>query len=266
MKVIYAGFSKCGTKSMAAALRQLGYRVCDFLDNYESLRDAWTKVFSGEATAEDFFEMFKDFDAVTDVPGVYFWEEIHRAFPEAKVVFCTRRTEDEWYKSFVKQIHSSDSFIEKLIPRLSPTYHRFNGWMETMLATVFRKPSLTTLFSTVHINELRCRMIYRRHNVSVLKNVPADKLLVFNFADGWQPLCEFLQVAVPGTPFPHKNKNANLKNELESPVISRINQEVIGAMVLIAGVSSFTGYKLYCNRVSASAAVAVVFDKLNQLH
>ena len=37
MKVIYAGYSKCGTKTMRAALTELGYEVYDFMENYELL-------------------------------------------------------------------------------------------------------------------------------------------------------------------------------------------------------------------------------------
>ena len=29
--------------------------------------------------------MYKDVDAVVDAPAFYFWEEIHKAFPDAKV-------------------------------------------------------------------------------------------------------------------------------------------------------------------------------------
>ncbi len=32
--------------------------------------------------------------------------------------------------------------------------------------------------------------------------IPADRLLVFNVAEGWDPLCQFLEVPVPDTPFP----------------------------------------------------------------
>ena len=39
--------------------------------------------------------------------------------------------------------------------------------------------------------------IYHRHNEWVRKMVPKDRLLEFNPADGWDPLCEFLGVPVP---------------------------------------------------------------------
>ena len=85
MKVIFAGSSKCGTKTMAEALRILGYNVYDFMENYEYLGDRWIKIFKEGGTKEDFYEMYKDVDAVTDMPAFFFWNQILEAFPDAKV-------------------------------------------------------------------------------------------------------------------------------------------------------------------------------------
>ena len=34
---------------------------------------------------------------------------------------------------------------------------------------------------------------------------PAERLLVFNVAEGWEPLCRFLEKPVPATPFPRSH-------------------------------------------------------------
>ena len=39
----------------------------------------------------------------------------------------------------------------------------------------------------------------------VKETVSAKKLLVFNVKQGWKPLCDFLGVPVPDTPFPRVN-------------------------------------------------------------
>lgn len=39
--------------------------------------------------------------------------------------------------------------------------------------------------------------IYHRHNEWVRKIVPKDRLLEFNPAQGWEPLCDFLGVPAP---------------------------------------------------------------------
>ena len=85
MKVIVAGFSKTGTKSMCAALKELGYKVYDHEEHFRFLGDKWTKILEEGGTTDDFRQMYEGVDAVTDVPAFYFWQEIHKAYPNAKV-------------------------------------------------------------------------------------------------------------------------------------------------------------------------------------
>ena len=85
MKVIVAGCSKTGTKSMNAALTELGYKVYDNMEHIMYHCDDWIKIFEGKGRIEDFKRMYKDVDAIVDVPAFLYWYEIHQAFPEAKV-------------------------------------------------------------------------------------------------------------------------------------------------------------------------------------
>ena len=41
---------------------------------------------------------------------------------------------------------------------------------------------------------------FDRHNAAVQAYVPADRLLVWRPQDGWEPLCEFLELPVPAAP------------------------------------------------------------------
>lgn len=56
--------------------------------------------------------------------------------------------------------------------------------------------------------------IMARHNDEVKATVPADRLLVWPVADGWEPLCQFLGVPVPVQPFPHVNDGAMIENRV----------------------------------------------------
>ena len=54
--------------------------------------------------------------------------------------------------------------------------------------------------------------VFNRHNEQVRRDVPADRLLVYEVSQGWGPLCEFLGVPVPdGKPFPHLNDAAEFR-------------------------------------------------------
>ena len=69
MKVIVAGFPKTGTKSINAALTELGYNVYDYLEHYLYHYDEWKKNFNGDGTIDDFRNMYKDVDAIVDIPA-----------------------------------------------------------------------------------------------------------------------------------------------------------------------------------------------------
>ena len=85
MKIIVAGHQKTGTKTLNEALTALGYNVYDFIENFFFLADEWKQIFNEGASDELFQKMYKDVDAVCDLPCFIFWEEIHKAFPDAKV-------------------------------------------------------------------------------------------------------------------------------------------------------------------------------------
>ena len=46
---------------------------------------------------------------------------------------------------------------------------------------------------------------YRRRSEQVRAAIPPERLLVFDVAEGWSPLCTFLNVATPNEPFPRVN-------------------------------------------------------------
>ena len=89
MKIILAGMPKTGTKSIKEALTMLGYSVFDAEENFENYYDEWTKIMTIGGKVEDFKQMYSDIDATCDVPACYYWEEMHKAFPDAKVRVST---------------------------------------------------------------------------------------------------------------------------------------------------------------------------------
>ena len=65
---------------------------------------------------------------------------------------------------------------------------------------------------------------YERWNQEVEDTVPSERLLVWDPKEGWEPLCEFLEVPVPETPLPHVNDTENFqKNLIMGPAVGAIN-------------------------------------------
>nr|XP_039263590.1 uncharacterized protein LOC120339504 isoform X2 [Styela clava] len=111
MKIICAGLQKTGTKSIAEALRILGYDVHDAFEQLLYDRELWDKIVANTVTTEDYQRILRDVDAVIDWPAVAVWEQIMEAFPDAKVILTIRSNEDEWYGSMKNQCKVTNNYV-----------------------------------------------------------------------------------------------------------------------------------------------------------
>jgi len=151
----------------------------------------WKAVAGGEKV--DWNDVFEGYTSQMDWPGAHVWHETSVAFPDAKVIH-TERPEDAWWNSFNGTI----------------------GKFFAVYSDLEIPPHITDIFSTMHhwvINETfgdftdrdSAIAAYRLNNEKVRHTIPADRLLVFHVADGWDPLCRFLELPVPDTAFPHSH-------------------------------------------------------------
>jgi hypothetical protein len=125
---------------------------------------------------------------MVDHPGCAYWRELMDHYPDAKVLH-TVRDPDRWFDSTQATIFSPNSPAEA-VPE---------GPMRTFFGQLY-----AWYGGDLHD---RAFMIdfFRRHTEEVVASVPKDRLLVFEVKDGWGPLCAFLGVPVPETPFPREN-------------------------------------------------------------
>ncbi|WP_397541880.1 sulfotransferase [Roseovarius salis] len=199
LEVISSGFGRTGTKSLKAALERLGYGPChhmhEVMDNPHQVAH-WQTVAAGGSV--DWAEVFEGYRSQVDWPGAHVWRDLAAAFPRAKVVH-TVRPEQKWWASF-------DRTIGKLMARYEelpvPPHIR------DMLAAWNRLAGEQT-FGGVLDNRDMALAAYRRRAEEVRAELPADRLLVFDVAEGWEPLCAFLGVDVPDESFPHHNLRAD---------------------------------------------------------
>ena len=77
------------------------------------------------------------------------------------------------------------------------------------------------------------------------QSAPKDKLLVFKCSEGWEPLCKFLGVPIPNSPFPHRNIRGSIVNEIDDdPAVKMVMREVYRTIFIIV---STTGILAYCS-------------------
>jgi hypothetical protein len=64
------------------------------------------------------------------------------------------------------------------------------------------------MFKGMHWDRKFAISVYETHVETVVDLVPEENLLRYWIAEGWEPLCRFLDVEVPSQPFPHHNKRS----------------------------------------------------------
>jgi len=243
MKVICPGIGKTGTKSITKALRQLGFTVFDWEEQIFDFLDDWFDVFKN-GSKPDVKRIYQNADAVVDIPGAFFWEEILEAFPDCKVIL-SERDEDSWVKSVANQIKTIEAVKSRTMALLSPTmrkmYYIVDSYIEAILGT--RNTKSTCVF----------RKRYRIHNHRVKSIVSPDKLLVYNVQQGWKPLCDFLGCEVPTVAFPHENVKGEIAKMSLS--VTRFGRQVksemhrkafVAVSALVVIVATFLAIYYYC--------------------
>ncbi len=199
LKVIGAGLGRTGTMSLKLALEQLGIGRCHhmvevFADPAQA--PLWVEAANGRP---DWEAIFAGFSAVVDYPGCAHWRELSVQYPDAKIILSLRDP-DKWFDSVSTTIFSPASRSRML-----------GGPMEEFfMGNIFRS-------FIDHVDD-RAYMTawFRRWNEAVIAEAPPERLLVFEAAQGWEPLCAFLGLPVPVAPYPRVNTREEMQARMAS--------------------------------------------------
>jgi hypothetical protein len=200
IRVVGAGFGRTGTLSLKAALEKLGFDKCyhmmEVFQNPGHI-DLWRALGRGEAV--DWDALFAGYQASVDWPSCNFWEQQLEHFPGAKVIL-SQRDPESWYKSIMNTIYPSSAAGRDSEEPMVQAHTRmafelvwdglFDGRMDDKEHVIG---------------------VYLAHNQRVIDSVPADQLLVFEAAQGWAPLCGFLDCPVPDEDYPSSNSTAEFQ-------------------------------------------------------
>jgi hypothetical protein len=195
LEVIGSGFGRTGTMSLKRALDQLGFGPCHHMEEVFAHPEQvphWQALVAGGAVSWE--NVFAGYRTQVDWPGAHYWRELAGAYPDAKVIH-TARPEELWWKSFSGTIG---------VLLADPGQLPFPPHMRDMMAVAVRIVGEQT-FGGSFADRDAALAAYRRRTAEVLAAIPADRLLVFDVADGWEPLCRFLGAPVPAMPFPRVN-------------------------------------------------------------
>jgi hypothetical protein len=177
-KIFCIGFHKTGTKSLAAALTLLGYRVTG---------PNWTRAPRIQEQALSLaLGLIPSYDAFQDNPWPILYKELHALFPTARFIL-TLRSGDAWLRSIVRHFGQNSTPMREWI------YGPGRGFPKG--------------------NEAAYLARFEEHNRCAIKHFQKAKpgrFLVLRIAEGegWENLCPFLEKPIPTIAFPHANRRA----------------------------------------------------------
>ena len=207
LELISAGMPRTGTLTQKEAFELLGIGPCfhwvDILADLERQVPLWDGAMDGSVDPASIMEGCR---STADWPGGLFYKQLADSYPDAKVLLSVRDPE-RWEPSFRETIVDmcyGESLIRLLASaraHIDPTWRRYLDLVERMFF------SEEGTFPNGHSPEALIEG-FVAHNEAVKRAVPADRLLVWEVTEGWEPLCEFLGVPVPDQPMPHANDRA----------------------------------------------------------
>jgi len=206
-KLVGACMCRTGTMSLQEALALLGlrtYHMKEVLLNGH--QNAWCMVDGGEI--DQLKTVLSAYNANVDVPSACYWREILQIHPDAKVILTVRDPE-KWYASCMDTVWSPGGFEFHWSWTILPMFRRLQK-----MSKMYRERFLMAASKEGDVNTLPKKTVieaYERYIADVKAVVPSKRLLVFKPTDGWEPLCNFLDLPLPGKPFPHINDADELK-------------------------------------------------------
>jgi hypothetical protein len=218
LKVIGAGLGRTGTLSIKLALEQLGFGPCYHMT--EVLMDpsralSWVRAADGRP---DWSETFNGFESTVDYPGCAFWRDLSQFYPSAKILLSVRNPQD-WFDSTQQTIFSDE--------------HN-KPFARATLSEFFDKTVFKAYGDRIHERDFMVAA-FQRHNAEVERVVPKDRLLVYEATQGWPPLCRFLGVPTPESPFPRVNSREERARQRASmahgPGAPEVTLEAIGGIL-----------------------------------
>ena len=204
LRVVGAGLGRTGTASLKTALELLLGGPChhmfEVIGNRKQIT-GWGDAAVGDMP--DWHDLLDGYAAQVDWPGASFWPELMEAFPDALVLLSVRDHE-QWYDSARATIFAPSESDDEPSEGSKAIYRMFEAIVRDR-------------FTDRLLDREAAIAAAKAHNAAVIAGVPPERLLVWRASDGWGPICDRLGLAVPDTPFPHRNTAAEFLARRQGP-------------------------------------------------
>jgi len=250
--LIGAGLPRTGTASTRVGMEMILPGKCHHMarvaaDQSDRNVTHWLKAVSGDLTDDEWKKFIKDERLSTgvDYPISLFWKDLMRIYPNAKVLLNVRDPV-RWYQSVKNTILNLVAIADSPLMRYNPLMLAFfkiigaPNMADVPKKTCYAPVTLLGetwpkgMFGAVEDGETEAVRFFNAWKDEVIKEVPADRLLVWEVKNGWEPICKFLGVPVPKEPFPNVNDTSEQQKR-----ISFMRRMIYGTWaVTIAGIAS----------------------------
>jgi hypothetical protein len=207
------------------ALEHLGFGPCyhmrDLLADLPAGLPLWEDAFAG---TPDWEGIFGSAQSTVDWPSARYYRELMDVYPDAKVLLSVRDGQ-EWASSMretVWGVFQGDSVIHHVCAARAVLDQVWRSYTDLMHRMTWNDETGVLAGDTYSDEGLIAVM--DRWNDTVKATVPAERLLVWDPREGWEPLCAFLEVDVPGEPLPRLNDTKSFREGIIGGALDALNE------------------------------------------
>jgi len=200
LEVIGAGYPRTGTMSLKLALEQLGFgpthHMIEIFDHPDQAA-LWARAFSEDGI--DWEDVLAGYNSCCDAPSCFVYKELAARYPRAKVILTIRSAESWWESAqatVMSQANRDGLSDNPAGAKILPMFMAMRSYM-TKQGRDWVNPEQP--------DRATAMAAFNAHNEEVRRLIDPDRLLVFEPRQGWEPLCRFLGVPAPTTPYPRVN-------------------------------------------------------------
>jgi len=209
----------------------------------------WLRVGESKTKAERqaaLREALEGYRSCVDFPSSTYWEDLMDMNPDAKILLTVRDSPEAWWKSaqetILVQWSGRRSFAEAW---------RVSGWLGVCVrltthylflpapAKLLVRMKEKTVYSVVGESEAEAKARYVAWIEDVKRKVPADRLVVFNVKQGWEPLCAGLGLPVPSVPFPRNNDTEAFRARMKASAFASLAKHAAVAAAVAVALAAF---------------------------
>ncbi|VDP89816.1 unnamed protein product [Echinostoma caproni] len=207
--VIGLGVSRTGTLSLKMALELLLGQPCyhslEISQNHRVHAVRWCKILErlkqdpeATITADEIQPFFKGYRAATGHPACAMHRQLMEVYPESKFILPYRDSRS-WLRSIRETVMPHKAhFPPNCIGRLGE---------RILFGAKFMHMNLLSLHYAMGwgvdlTNDSQCALAFELRAEEIIQTIPEERLLIYRMADGWEPLCRFLNMPVPNIAFP----------------------------------------------------------------